>query len=90
MPLSFHSINIPNPSAKCNNLKYFLTIKFPSRTHLPASQAPVMLLPAYLKEGIDLNTGKCVPHFPGMESIVFAQEVWSRYKNERASARASR
>ncbi len=45
---------------------------------------------AYLKEGIDLNTGKGVPHFPGMESIVFPQEIWSGCKHERASGRASR
>ncbi|MHC4284568.1 MAG: hypothetical protein ACYSWZ_16585, partial [Planctomycetota bacterium] len=34
---------------------------------------------AYLKEGIDLNTGKGVPdlpNLPGMESIVFPQEIW--------------
>ncbi len=43
---------------------------------------------AYLKEGIDLNTGKGVPHFPGMESIVFPQEIWSGCKHERASTQA--
>ena len=43
---------------------------------------------AYLKEGIDLNTGKGVQNFPGMESIVFPQEIWSGCKHERASARA--
>ena len=43
---------------------------------------------AYLKEGIDLNTGKGVQQFPGMESIVFPQEIWSGCKHERASARA--
>ena len=43
---------------------------------------------AYLKEGIDLNTGKGVENFPGMESIVFPQEIWSGCKHERASARA--
>ncbi|UCF44285.1 MAG: hypothetical protein JSV99_05050 [Planctomycetota bacterium] len=45
---------------------------------------------AYLKEGIDLNTGKGVQDFPGMESIVFPQEIWSGCKHEKASARASR
>ena len=31
---------------------------------------------AYLKEGIDLNTGKGVPAIPGTESIIFPQEIW--------------
>jgi hypothetical protein len=44
---------------------------------------------AYLKEGIDLNTGKGVPHFPGMESIIFPQEIWSGCKHERASTQAN-
>jgi hypothetical protein len=43
---------------------------------------------AYLKEKIDLNTGKGVQQFPGMESIVFPQEIWSGCKHERTSARA--
>jgi len=43
---------------------------------------------AYLKEGIDLNTGKGVENFPGMESIVFPQEVWSGCEHQRFSARA--
>ncbi|MGB2809932.1 MAG: hypothetical protein WBC22_19485 [Sedimentisphaerales bacterium] len=44
---------------------------------------------AYLKEGIDLNTGKGLPHLPGMESIVFPQEIWSGCKHERASTQAN-
>ena len=32
---------------------------------------------AYLREGIDLNTGQGVPDIPGVESIVFPQEIWS-------------
>ena len=44
---------------------------------------------AYLKEGIDLNTGKGVPHFPGMESIVFPQEIWNECKHERASTQTN-
>ncbi|MHC4143256.1 MAG: hypothetical protein ACYSUD_00605 [Planctomycetota bacterium] len=43
---------------------------------------------AYLKEGIDLNTSKGVQNFPGMESIVFPQEIWSGCRHERALARA--
>jgi hypothetical protein len=31
---------------------------------------------AYLKNGIDLNTGKAVPEIPGTDSIIFPQEVW--------------
>lgn len=31
---------------------------------------------AYLKNGIDLNTGKGVPEIPGTSSIIFPQEVW--------------
>ncbi len=45
---------------------------------------------AYLREGIDLNTGKGVPHVPGMESIVFPQEIWSGCEHERASDREAR
>jgi hypothetical protein len=44
---------------------------------------------AYLKEGIDLNTGKGLPHLAGMESIVFPQEIWSGCKHERASTEAN-
>jgi uncharacterized protein YycO len=44
---------------------------------------------AYLKEGIDLNTGKGVPHFPGMESIVFPQEIWSGCEHEKSSTQAN-
>ena len=40
---------------------------------------------AYLKEGIDLNTGKGVENFPGMESIVFPQEIWSGCEHEKFS-----
>ncbi len=32
---------------------------------------------AYLKHGIDLNTGMGVPDVPGTESIIFPQEIWS-------------
>jgi uncharacterized protein YycO len=42
---------------------------------------------AYLREGIDLNTGKGIQNFPGMESIIFPQEIWSGCKHERAPAR---
>lgn len=45
---------------------------------------------AYLKEGIDLNTGKGVPHFPGMESIIFPQEIWSGCEHEKFSDRRAR
>jgi hypothetical protein len=45
---------------------------------------------AYLKEGIDLNTGKGVQNFPGMESIVFPQEIWSGCKHEKFSDRKAR
>jgi len=31
---------------------------------------------AYLKNGIDLNTGEGVPEIPGTGSIIFPQEVW--------------
>jgi hypothetical protein len=32
---------------------------------------------AYLKQGIDLNTGIGVPDIPGTESIIFPQELWA-------------
>jgi len=31
---------------------------------------------AYLRHGIDLNTGKGVPDIPGCQSIIFPQEIW--------------
>ncbi|HYA40473.1 MAG TPA: YiiX/YebB-like N1pC/P60 family cysteine hydrolase [Syntrophobacteraceae bacterium] len=31
---------------------------------------------AYLKNGIDLNSGKGVPAIPGTSSIIFPQELW--------------
>lgn len=42
---------------------------------------------AYLKEGIDLNTGKGMENYPGMESIIFPQEIWNGCRHQRASAR---
>lgn len=39
---------------------------------------------AYLKQGIDLNTGKGVPRIPFTESIIFPQEIWSGCKHTRA------
>ena len=45
---------------------------------------------AYLQEGIDLNTGKGLPHFSGMESIVFPQEIWSGCDHEKPSDRGAR
>lgn len=32
---------------------------------------------AYIRHGINLNTGKGVPNLPGTSSIVFPQEIWS-------------
>jgi len=40
---------------------------------------------AYLKEGIDLNTGKGVENFQGMESIIFPQEIWNSCGHEKFS-----
>jgi len=40
---------------------------------------------AYLEQGIDLNTGQGVPDIPGMDSIVFPQEIWSGCEHERAA-----
>jgi len=31
---------------------------------------------AYYNVGVNLNTGKGVPHVPGTESIIFPQEIW--------------
>jgi len=45
---------------------------------------------AYLREGIDLNTGKGLPHFSGMESIVFPQEIWSGCDHEVSPDRGAR
>jgi len=45
---------------------------------------------AYLKEGIDLNTGKGVQNFPGMKSIVFPQEIWSGCRHERYLERSAK
>jgi hypothetical protein len=38
---------------------------------------------AYLRKGIDLNTGRGVPQLPGTESIIFPQEIWSGCKHKR-------
>jgi hypothetical protein len=38
---------------------------------------------AYLREGLDLNTGKGVPRIPGTESIIFPQEIWSGCRHNR-------
>lgn len=39
---------------------------------------------AYLKYGINLNTGIGVPNLPGTSSIVFPQEIWSACQNRKA------
>ena len=39
---------------------------------------------AYLKYGINLNTGIGIPHIPGTESIIFPQEVWEGCYHQRA------
>jgi hypothetical protein len=36
---------------------------------------------AYIRHGIDLNTGQGVPNLPGTDSIVFPQEIWEACKN---------
>lgn len=38
---------------------------------------------AYLKYGIDLNTGIGVPDIPGTESIIFPQEIWEGCEHQR-------
>jgi len=38
---------------------------------------------AYLRNGIDLNTGRMVPRIPGTDSIVFPQEIWNGCKHQR-------
>jgi hypothetical protein len=40
---------------------------------------------AYIREGINLNTGKGVPSIPGTQSIVFPQEIWSGCRHKRAA-----
>jgi hypothetical protein len=39
---------------------------------------------AYLKEGIDLNSGKNIINIPWTESIVFPQEIWENCEHKRA------
>jgi hypothetical protein len=38
---------------------------------------------AYLRQGIDLNTGKGIADIPGTESIIFPQEVWESCHHRR-------
>ncbi|MBL7164392.1 MAG: hypothetical protein ISS57_17535 [Anaerolineales bacterium] len=38
---------------------------------------------AYIKHGINLNTGQGVPNLPGTSSIVFPQEIWSACHNRK-------
>lgn len=39
---------------------------------------------AYCNVGINLNTGKGVPHVPGTESIIFPQEIWEGWTHKGA------
>jgi hypothetical protein len=39
---------------------------------------------AYLRQGIDLNTGKGIPRIPGTKSIIYPQEIWSGCRHKRA------
>ena len=39
---------------------------------------------AYLRNGINLNTGKGIKEIPGTESIIFPQEIWSGCKHKKA------
>ncbi|MBI5211814.1 MAG: hypothetical protein HY957_00385 [Nitrospirae bacterium] len=39
---------------------------------------------AYLKQGIDLNTGRGIPEIPGTGSIIFPQEIWSGCEHKKA------
>jgi hypothetical protein len=39
---------------------------------------------AYLRDGINLNTGKGIKEIPGTESIIFPQEIWSGCKHKKA------
>lgn len=39
---------------------------------------------AYLKVGIDLNSGKGMPNIPGTESLVAPQEIWEGCEHELA------
>lgn len=39
---------------------------------------------AYLKNGIDLDTGRGVPQIPGTASIIFPQEVWESCVHKRS------
>ncbi len=42
---------------------------------------------AYLKHGVDLNTGMGVPDVPGTESIIFPQEIWSGCEHAECSSK---
>lgn len=42
---------------------------------------------AYLRNGIDLNTGKGVPAIPGTKSIIFPQELWESCDHLRGGVR---
>ena len=39
---------------------------------------------AYLEQGIDLNTGQGAPDIPGLDSIVYPQEIWAGCEHQRA------
>jgi uncharacterized protein YycO len=39
---------------------------------------------AYLRNGINLNTGKGIEEIPSTESIIFPQEIWSGCKHKKA------
>lgn len=42
-----------------------------------------LIYKAYLRHGINLNTGIGVPDLPGTESIIFPQEIWDGFEHKR-------
>lgn len=40
---------------------------------------------AYLRHGIDFNTGKGIPDIPGTGSIIFPQEIWDSCEHKKAA-----
>lgn len=39
---------------------------------------------AYIRHGIDLNTGENIPKIPGTDSIIFPQEIWNGFHHVKA------
>ena len=62
-------------------------IIFPDSSTENAFYCSQLAYKAYLREGIDLNTGEGLTYFQGSGSIIFPQEIWSGCEHKKFSGR---